>query len=223
MKEDPPRYAPGRVRDAIMQVLALTSRPLSVKEIEDRVERVIGPTPTSSVRSYLRLNTPELFVRESRGFYSTQGLTAGGVQREFAETQAWREPQRIGNAALFHADCFDWLEEREDQSIHAVVTDPPYGLYEYSPEQQTKLRNGKGGVWRIPPSFDGHVRSPLPRPLSNWSTCGRSSSSGRDCCCLNSSPALRWSWPPTPSCPISCQRPWRMRVSNGAAKSSDSR
>jgi len=43
------------------------------------------------------------------------------------------------------------------------VTDPPYGLHEYTPEQQTKLRNGKGGVWRIPPSFDGHVRSPLPR------------------------------------------------------------
>lgn len=26
-----------------------------------------------------------------------------------------------------------------------------------------KLRNGKGGVWRIPPSFDGSERSPLPR------------------------------------------------------------
>ena len=26
-----------------------------------------------------------------------------------------------------------------------------------------KLRSGKGGVWRIPPSFDGHKRSPLPR------------------------------------------------------------
>lgn len=26
-----------------------------------------------------------------------------------------------------------------------------------------KLRNGKGGVWRIPPSFDGNQRSPLPR------------------------------------------------------------
>jgi len=43
------------------------------------------------------------------------------------------------------------------------VTDPPYGLFEYSPEQQEKLRIGRGGVWRIPPSFDGVVRSPLPR------------------------------------------------------------
>ena len=30
-------------------------------------------------------------------------------------------------------------------------------------EQQTKLRAGRGGVWRIPPSFDGNTRSPLPR------------------------------------------------------------
>jgi len=26
-----------------------------------------------------------------------------------------------------------------------------------------KMDHGRGGVWRIPPSFDGHVRSPLPR------------------------------------------------------------
>jgi hypothetical protein len=25
------------------------------------------------------------------------------------------------------------------------------------------LRKGKGGVWRIPPAFDGHARAPLPR------------------------------------------------------------
>jgi site-specific DNA-methyltransferase (adenine-specific) len=48
-------------------------------------------------------------------------------------------------------------------SVHAVVTDPPYGLVEYSDLEQKKLRAGKGGVWRIPPSFDGAQRSPLPR------------------------------------------------------------
>ena len=51
----------------------------------------------------------------------------------------------------------------EDLSIHAIVTDPPYGLYEYSAEQQAKMRDGNGGVWRLPPSFDGHTRAPLPR------------------------------------------------------------
>jgi site-specific DNA-methyltransferase (adenine-specific) len=75
----------------------------------------------------------------------------------------WRKPFHFGRATLVHADCFDWLERQNDNSIHAVVTDPPYGLHEYTPEQQAKLRSGKGGVWRIPPSFDGHVRSPLPR------------------------------------------------------------
>src|SRR5690606_608298 len=29
--------------------------------------------------------------------------------------------------------------------------------------EQEKLRSGKGGVWRVPPSFDGSRRSPLPR------------------------------------------------------------
>ena len=61
------------------------------------------------------------------------------------------------------SDCFAWLEQREAQSIHAVVTDPPYGLIEYSDREQAKMRAGKGGVWRIPPSFDGHQRAPLPR------------------------------------------------------------
>lgn len=157
------RYAPGRVRDAIFQVLAHTSTPLSVKEIESRVSKVIGPTPASSIRSYLRLNSPDLFVRESRGVYRVQMGAVTGVQRELALAATWEQPVRIGCAELINGDCFDWLDARADNSIHAVVTDPPYGLHEYTPEQQLKMRNGNGGVWRIPPSFDGHKRSPLPR------------------------------------------------------------
>ena len=68
-----------------------------------------------------------------------------------------------GQAQLHHADCFDWLENQPANSIHAVITDPPYGLVEYSDVQQRKLREGNGGVWRQPPSFDGHQRAPLPR------------------------------------------------------------
>jgi site-specific DNA-methyltransferase (adenine-specific) len=48
-------------------------------------------------------------------------------------------------------------------SIEAVVTDPPYGLVEYTDKELTKLQNGKGGIWRLPPSFDGSKRMPLPR------------------------------------------------------------
>lgn len=69
----------------------------------------------------------------------------------------------FGSAELHLGDSLDWLEAREPNSIHGVVTDPPYGLVEYTDAQQCKLRSGRGGVWRIPPSFDGHQRAPLPR------------------------------------------------------------
>ncbi len=68
-----------------------------------------------------------------------------------------------GKTALYREDCFEWLENCREESIHAVVTDPPYGLVEYTVKEQRKLLKGKGGVWRIPPSFDGCQRAPLPR------------------------------------------------------------
>ncbi len=83
--------------------------------------------------------------------------------------QRWPDPESAPGEAsrprfrIFLADAFDWLRRAEPNSIHAVVTDPPYGLIEYTPQQLTKLRAGRGGVWRIPPSFDGHERRPLPR------------------------------------------------------------
>ena len=64
---------------------------------------------------------------------------------------------------LVPGDSFEWLAAREDNSIHAVITDPPFGLIEYQPEQIRKLRAGRGGVWRIPPKLDGCLRKPLPR------------------------------------------------------------
>jgi len=156
------RNRPGYVRDAILAVLSSASGSLSVREIEDRVERIIGQTPTSSIRSYLRLNTPELFVREQRGIYRAR-TEPTPPQGKSSEIRSWKRPLSVGRARLFHGDCFDWLDDQEDHRFHAVVTDPPYGLHEYSPEQQEKLRNRKGGVWRIPPSYDGTARSPLPR------------------------------------------------------------
>jgi len=64
---------------------------------------------------------------------------------------------------IYHTDALKWLAQRAPNSLHAVVTDPPYGLVEYTPEQLEKRKNGNGGVWRIPPSYDGSQRSPLPR------------------------------------------------------------
>lgn len=61
------------------------------------------------------------------------------------------------------ADCLTWMDDRSPNSIHAIVTDPPYGMKEYTTTEKEKLRNGHGGVWRIPPAFDGCQRAPLPR------------------------------------------------------------
>lgn len=68
-----------------------------------------------------------------------------------------------GRATLVNGDCLRWMRDRAPNSIHAVVTDPPYGLREFSEIEKVKLRTGRGGVWRIPPEFDGCKRMPLPR------------------------------------------------------------
>ena len=64
---------------------------------------------------------------------------------------------------IHHVNAFEWLASAPMDSIEAVVTDPPYGLVEYSDKELTKLKNGKGGIWRLPPAFDGNKRMPLPR------------------------------------------------------------
>lgn len=69
----------------------------------------------------------------------------------------------MGRSQIIHADCFAWLADVPQNSIHAVVTDPPYGVKEYEADQLDKRTAGKGGIWRLPPSFDGADRAPLPR------------------------------------------------------------
>jgi DNA modification methylase len=86
-------------------------------------------------------------------------LQGGLSRRQPAQDQASAK----ANYYAFLTDAFVWLSAREPNSIHAIVTDPPYGLKEYSDVEKQKLREGRGGVWRIPPSFGGCKRSPLPR------------------------------------------------------------
>jgi site-specific DNA-methyltransferase (adenine-specific) len=60
-------------------------------------------------------------------------------------------------------DCFEWLRRCPAQSVHAVCTDPPYGILEFTGKELAKLRAGRGGVWRLPPKMGGSHRDPLPR------------------------------------------------------------
>jgi site-specific DNA-methyltransferase (adenine-specific) len=71
--------------------------------------------------------------------------------------------ENIGDSLIVHADCLEWMGKVANSSIHGIVTDPPYGVKEYEFDQLEKRANGNGGIWRIPPSFDGSNRQPLPR------------------------------------------------------------
>lgn len=88
------------------------------------------------------------------------------------EAELWTRVRTHGDQRREHlsdratyilADTINWLSDLPPKSIHAIVTDPPYGLIEYDEKNHKKLRAGRGGVWRIPPSFDGANRKPLPR------------------------------------------------------------
>jgi len=156
------RRRPGEIRDAIFAFLSSRPRGCSVADIETGVQELIGSVPPSSIRSYLRLNAGSLFRNTARGRYALRDTSEGREQKR-PKTLQDAEVFEHGQATLVRADCMEWLRGQRPNSIHAVVTDPPYGLVEYTAEQQQKLRAGKGGVWRIPPSFDGTKRSPLPR------------------------------------------------------------
>lgn len=158
--------APGSVRDSVVRYLEVRGREAPLPEIVSAVSREIGTVSPSSVRSYLNLNVPKIFERVGRGNYR---LATGRRLSESPEPYqhsptAYHSVAKVGLARLYQGDCLDWLASQEAASIHACVTDPPYGLIEYTEKEQEKLVNGnKGGVWRIPPSFDGNQRSPLPR------------------------------------------------------------
>jgi site-specific DNA-methyltransferase (adenine-specific) len=163
---DATRRRPGEIRDAIISFFQTHQREATPAEIRIAVADFLkSQIPESSVRSYLRLNTPGQFLQPSPGKYQLKNQSNENGQKPT------RMPSKIsgdadygfGDASLWNADCMDWLDAQSDRSLQAVVTDPPYGLLEYSDEQQRKLRNGKGGVWRHAPSFDGHQRAPLPR------------------------------------------------------------
>lgn len=153
--------APGSIRDSICGYLQTIGGEASIEEISRAVMAQMGATSPSSVRSYLNNNVGKSFERTGRGRYR---LRPNGHDVILSAEKRCLDPvATVGKAKLYEADCFEWLSSEPASSIHACVTDPPYGLLEYSEEEQEKLRKGRGGVWRIPPSFDGAKRAPLPR------------------------------------------------------------
>jgi len=93
----------------------------------------------------------------------TQETLALDIESQPVVSLRCEQPSPFGSYEIIKGDAFTWLSTADPNSVHAVVTDPPYGLIEYTPRELEKMRRGRGGVWRIPPSFDGHQRQPLPR------------------------------------------------------------
>lgn len=64
------KRAPGAIRDEILNALRERPTGASIAEILETVKRKLGgEVAASSVRSYLRLNTPAVFERIGRGKY----------------------------------------------------------------------------------------------------------------------------------------------------------
>ncbi|MBN2321065.1 MAG: site-specific DNA-methyltransferase [Acidobacteria bacterium] len=63
---------------------------------------------------------------------------------------------------IYYSDAILWLKKQRTNSIAGVVTDPPYGLREYTPEELDRKKNGNG-IWRIPNGRDGAKRKASPR------------------------------------------------------------
>jgi site-specific DNA-methyltransferase (adenine-specific) len=88
------------------------------------------------------------------------------AEKSWASVRAagdWPRHDLSAMATYVLSDAIQWLDALPPDSVHAAVTDPPYGLVEYQDKELRKKEAGRGGVWRVPPAFDGAARSPLPR------------------------------------------------------------
>lgn len=143
-----------RMIEALAKALQIDPHPLSI---------LAGHIP-ADVEAILRSHPVEAptVLRESFGD-STYGDTTSHAPSLRVREEAPRYTAGTSRYELVEGDCFLWFAERRPNTVHAIVTDPPYGLKEYTPEEKAKLRRGKGGVWRIPPTLDGCARRPLPR------------------------------------------------------------
>ena len=143
--------------ESIARALKIDPGPLRVLagDLPDDVRQILHHHPEDA---------PAL-LRETFGAYASPAtaLTSDNTAQRTAQKKQPRERPQKEPCELIQADCFDWLEHRAPDSIHAVVTDPPYGLKEYTSKEKQKLRRGRGGIWRIPPTLEGYTRSPLPR------------------------------------------------------------
>lgn len=113
--------------------------------------------------------------KAAQDYVRTDPVQAAALLREIvqpyrAEPAVARSSQQAsihrngaGPYEIVNADCVEWMNRQPPRSFEAIVTDPPYGVIEYDAKNLTKMREGRGGIWRIPPELGGHKRRPVPR------------------------------------------------------------
>lgn len=76
------------------------------------------------------------------------------------------------NPTIHHGDCLDALRQMPDNSVHAIVTDPPYGLSNTSPDQvaDTIVRwvNGERDYLPSGKGFMGKAWDGFVPPVAVW-------------------------------------------------------
>jgi hypothetical protein len=119
-------------------------------------------------RSNAGLEEPkrELFSQAIvRDHNQTQAAINAGVSDKLAESDAaWAiapNGRRRNGYTLHQGNHIDWMDTQPAQCVHAIVTGRRMASGN-TPQKKTKLRNGRGGIWRIPP-YHGCERSPVPR------------------------------------------------------------
>lgn len=93
-------HAPGNIRDSIIGYLSALGGPATLAEICNAVASQIGGVAPSSVRSYLNLNTPEVFERTDRGRYRLNLTGSVDKRGGFPLEPAFA----AGHAQFYHAD-----------------------------------------------------------------------------------------------------------------------
>jgi len=139
--------ARGAVRDSIISYLAALDREATLEEINQAVSLSLGSVPASSIRSYLNLNVPTIFRRTARGRIHCGRLT----RPRFTEYASTRRSGTVRPCSITQIVLSGWRHVRAISSRRCDR--PPYSILEYSEKELEKLRRGKGGVWRIPPSL----------------------------------------------------------------------
>ena len=54
------------------------------------------------------------------------------------------------------------MDSQPANTVHAIVTDPPYGLREYTSDEKRKLREGRAQFQHLAPGFEPEAVTGVP-------------------------------------------------------------